>query len=60
MIAPHCWADLQSQFEIGTAEWVQVLVAGNATCLLAAGHDGPHEWTPDTEFGVCFTAEVPA
>jgi hypothetical protein len=27
---------------------------GDATCLLANGHVGPHEWTPDSEIIVSF------
>lgn len=31
------------------------------TCLLAEGHDGEHEWTPDGEVTVTFTSlQVPA
>jgi hypothetical protein len=26
------------------------------TCMLADGHDGPHEWTPDDEIVVEFSA----
>jgi hypothetical protein len=26
----------------------------DCTCLLPGGHDGPHEWTPDSEIVVAF------
>ena len=37
----HCWED--GGEEIGS------------TCLLPDGHDGPHEFTPDSEIMVTFS-----
>lgn len=53
----HCWADRRDCCAWGSEEWVQTFVLGNATCLLADGHDGPHSWTPDEEIEVEFPAE---
>ena len=56
--ARHCWADYRGSLDLetdaGLAAWYQSWVTGTATCLLAAGHAGPHEWTPDDEIGVTF------
>ncbi len=52
----HCWADKVSQFEPSTPEWLEAL-ENNGTCLLPAGHEGPHEWTPDQEVVVQFEEE---
>ena len=51
---PHCWADELSQYEVGSAEWTVMMLKGNATCLLPAGHGGPHEFIPDSEITVEF------
>ena len=39
---PHCWAGAGG---------------GGATCLLPAGHEGPHEFIPDSEITVEFVWE---
>ena len=36
----HCWEDSDDHA---------------ATCMLDAGHDGAHEWTPDAEIMVRFS-----
>ena len=54
---PHCWADELSQYDIGSEEWRDVALRGNATCLLPAGHKGPHEFIPDSEITVEFVLE---
>lgn len=45
----HCWADPRDGLEL----WESIDVPG-ATCLLADGHDGPHEFVPDFEVTVRF------
>jgi hypothetical protein len=42
----HCWEDLRNV----TDNWD----LPNATCMLPDGHDGPHEWTPDSDIRVQF------
>lgn len=51
----HCWADWRSTLEVGSEAWNQSWAGPNKTCLLPAGHAGPHEWTPDDEIRVRFT-----
>jgi|KBSSwiStaDraftv2_1062776.scaffolds.fasta_scaffold00399_23 hypothetical protein len=40
----HCWAD-NDAVDYGEM---------SETCMLEAGHDGPHEWTPDDQIRVSF------
>lgn len=43
----HCWEDSRD-------------AEGNgSTCMLLAGHVGPHKFTPDTEIGVSFADAAP-
>jgi hypothetical protein len=36
-------------------EWLAAFWSDeNATCLLEDGHDGPHEWTPDSSITIRF------
>lgn len=62
----HCWAGKldTDDLEIGSDEWVNRWVRkeegeDTCTCMLPQGHDGPHEWTPDSEITITFTLEVP-
>ncbi len=48
----HCWHGNTEDLEFGSDEWAEAFVQGRATCLLPAGHDGPHEYTPDSEIVV--------
>lgn len=54
----HCWKDkgewVDEEFGFGSQEWVEVYLFGGATCLLEAGHEGPHEWTSDKDIVVSF------
>lgn len=59
----HCWADryeVESEsLEWGSPEWAELWIEthegnGGATCLLPGGHDGPHEWTPDSAIVIQF------
>ena len=56
----HCWTDkyetLSAGLRFGSPELAEVYIdtheshGGNGgTCMLEAGHAGPHEWTPDGE-----------
>ena len=42
----HCWEDgprvMRTDSDVGT------------TCMLEAGHDGPHKWTRDDQITVSF------
>lgn len=49
----HCWADRAECAEYLSEEWALASV-DSATCLLPAGHDGPHEWTPDEHITITF------
>jgi hypothetical protein len=54
----HCWADYLETLEYLSEEWLRVTVEqAGATCLLPAGHEGEHVWTPDREIVVEFAAE---
>ena len=49
----HCWADETSQYEMGSDEWAESYV-NMGVCMLEAGHDGPHVFTPGDEVIICF------
>ena len=59
----HCWKDQREHVEEtygwGSDEWVATWLddAVGGTCILEAGHDGPHEFTPDDQIGVTFVGE---
>ncbi len=56
-IAIHCWKDkaedAEERYGVGSSEWAEAHVEGG-TCMLPAGHEGPHVFTPDGEIGVTF------
>jgi hypothetical protein len=46
----HCWKDKQEWAEETFGRYSDEYVSAwehNCTCMLPAGHDGPHKWTPD-------------
>ena len=47
----RCWKDRHEHATevhgFGSPEWAESHLADSATCMLDAGHDGPHEFTPD-------------
>lgn len=51
----HCWADEASQYEFGSDTWAEATVR-NGTCILPAGHEGPHVFTPGDEVIICFAS----
>lgn len=51
----HCWASRPAE-AIGAC-WFGVRFAPSATCMLAAGHDGDHEWTDDDKITVAFAPD---
>jgi hypothetical protein len=53
----HCWADEAGQYEVGSNEWAEAYAHGGGTCMLPAGHDGPHVFTPDDEIVIVFADE---
>jgi hypothetical protein len=55
----HCWTSRLECCEWGSDEWFRTLDEEPATCLLAEGHEGPHEWTPDEEIVVEFVPVEP-
>jgi len=51
----HCWAGREEVDE----EWRRTVYlvhdeVPGMTCMLEAGHAGPHEWTSDRDIGVTF------
>jgi hypothetical protein len=57
----HCWADKAEHVAKEHGEYSPQHIdtmygpSGNATCMLEDGHDGPHDWTSDSEIVVEFT-----
>ena len=53
----HCWLGkeewAEKEFGRFSPEHLAALDEGG-TCMLPAGHDGPHAWTPDDEIGITF------
>lgn len=58
-MALHCWEDraywAEQTYGFASEEWAEAFLE-NGTCMLPAGHDGPHVFTPDTQIGVTFIA----
>ena len=55
----HCWMGKteynEEKYGWGTPEyWEHWEESQGKTCLLPDGHDGPHEWTDDSEIVVEF------
>lgn len=56
----HCWAGNHDTdgLALDSEEYICIAVAREteepATCLLEAGHAGPHEWTPDSKITITF------
>lgn len=58
----HCWEDrafyYKQLFGFHSDEHIRAsYVDPSATCMLEAGHSGPHEWTSDDQIGVKFAEE---
>jgi hypothetical protein len=56
----HCWKDyaehLADTLGFGTpAYWDAWSASDGSTCMLEAGHEGDHVFTPDSDFNVSFT-----
>ncbi len=57
----HCWAGRREAIEEehghGSDEWAKTHADDwqDGTCMLLAGHAGPHDFTDDSEIGVAFT-----
>ncbi len=47
---PHCWEDSWGDKIYGPEP--------RSSCLLPDGHDGPHEWTADSEIIIQFAEEA--
>lgn len=59
----RCWHDKQAYMEdvygFGSDKWAEAQ-ENPATCMLPAGHAGPHRWTPDECITVNFKAHKAA
>lgn len=53
----HCWHGENDDNEISSDGWIEIFIRGEGTCLLPAGHDGPHVYTSDDEFVIVFAPE---
>lgn len=52
-IVSHCWTGNTEFFEWGSDEWAEAFLCP-ATCMLMHGHEGRHEFIPDSEIKVTF------
>ena len=56
----HCWQDsveeATKKYGFGSTEWAEA-VNNPSTCMLEAGHNGPHEFTPDGQIVITFAAK---
>jgi len=59
----HCWTGEREHIEATyghlSPEYLDCVCreGPGRTCMLAAGHDGPHIWTPDDEISITFCKE---
>jgi hypothetical protein len=53
VIVPHCWIGNSEVVEWGSDAWAEAF-NNPATCMLLDGHEGPHEFVPDSEIVVSF------
>ncbi len=55
---PHCWKDsleaVEDRHGYASPEWFAAEAAQRGSCMLLAGHEGPHEFTPDTDIFIDF------
>tara|TARA_R100000234_G_scaffold115761_1_gene92073 strand:- start:589 stop:771 length:183 start_codon:yes stop_codon:yes gene_type:complete len=51
----RCWEDWHST--LTEEEELENIMEMSKTCLLEAGHKGPHKWTRDDQFGIAFNKE---
>ena len=60
MTPQHCWTDYRETLPLGSPEWAAWYSeeAPTATCMLPAGHNGAHEWTPDADIAIQFEAQA--
>ena len=49
----HCWHGNTDDLKVGSDEWAKAF-NDPGVCMLPAGHEGPHEYTPDGEIEVEF------
>lgn len=58
MARAHCWHDfhewLRETYGVASDEYIDQREKPSASCLLWDGHEGPHEWTDDTQIVVRF------
>jgi hypothetical protein len=61
----RCWKDRAEHVEEQHGLWSPAHIRAlyyqsSVTCMLAAEHEGDHEWTQDDQIGVQFSANAPA
>lgn len=62
----HCWMGkslhIEKTFGFHSEQHIETYMDDfvDGTCMLEAGHDGPHEFTPDSQIGVTFSGERPS
>lgn len=60
MRVPHCWkgrsCHIREGYGWGSDEHIATYLDDfiDGTCMLPAGHEGPHEFTPDDQIEVTF------
>ena len=56
----HCWKsnveDITDQHGFGSEQWAEAMNEMTGTCMLKAGHEGDHEFTPDSDITFTFAA----
>lgn len=56
-IMAHCWKDkaefIEDEGGYNSEEWAEAFIH-NGTCMLEAGHEGDHVFTPDNEITITF------
>jgi hypothetical protein len=54
----HCWMGrleyAEQTYGRYSDEWVEVFNLPSSTCMLKAGHNGPHRWTKDSNIIIQF------
>lgn len=52
----HCWQSHLETLKPGSEAWVKAMDEMTKTCMLPAGHEGPHEWTDDDKITIAIAA----
>ena len=54
----HCWKDYREYVD-EKSKGCTTFTGPSMTCMLMDGHEGPHEWTPDSDITVEFIDAQP-